>query len=84
MTGRAWMDRAECAGIWRFVDWPRDERMAYCDHCPVRAECEEYGVEVNSSRLVSDAKSPGAMVPFGGLTEADMYVRVLARRQETP
>lgn len=68
-----WKRKAACRGYYDVVfgdDARATVPKAYCDHCPVRAECEAEGVEV--MKTVTGTLINGV---WGGLTDAQMIAK---------
>lgn len=69
----AWMRAAACLGVKRFTEKSIDEqREGWCDTCPVRVDCLEFGLA--QPEIVRDSAT------FGGLTAREQIEERRRRR----
>lgn len=68
-----WMDRAACAGILDFPDWPVDRQKTHCGRCPVQAACLDFALA--QPEIVRDSAT------FAGLTGREQIEERRQRRQ---
>ena len=78
ITPPEWTRDSRCAPIGGAVwdSWAVDDQIAWCQPCPVREACGEYGVEQIGVRGKSGT------VVYGGLTPGQIVKLAKARRRE--
>jgi hypothetical protein len=76
----SWEERAACAGLLTFADWPVDSQREWCSDCPVRNECLRLGLQTIPT--AKDAKDSGLV--WGGMLPREVADLIELRNCNAP